>query len=562
MRSSSPLPARPPHPLLIVLPLLLFVGLLRFPTWDPIWDASVPHFYIVSFTSFVALVAAIFVASASGRPRDPRTWLVSMAFVAIAAFFLVHGLTTPGILMEGFHPAVGWSARLSLAAGALLFGLAAVPWKPAAEAWLFARQRILTLLGALAYAVYVLGVVAFPEALNRLTSLEPVSNYLLAGAAVAALLASAYGLWRAFRYERPRLASRLALALTWLATAQVSMALGVMWHLSWWWYHVLMLAGFIVALSAMAAEFEALSDFRPARYFAGLGSIVGLGLALLAGEIGASWLSDPAQRSTIVSFAILATGVFFGLLYVIVYRADRLIAERTAALRREQHLRSELTRMLVHDLKNPLASILGSLGPLTEGMVGELNDAQARFLSRAEGAGQEMLRLIEELLDVERLEAGALPLDRGRLDAGELLRRRASEIEGLAQHNRLRLVVEIPDSLPGLEADEGLIDRVVGNLLSNAVKFTPPGGTIRLSARAQDGTLLFEVADSGPGIPAADRARVFEKFARLSGARTRGAGLGLTFCKMVVEAHHGRIEVEGSPEGGALFRVYLPLAAG
>jgi signal transduction histidine kinase len=223
-------------------------------------------------------------------------------------------------------------------------------------------------------------------------------------------------------------------------------------------------------------------------------------------------------------------------------------------------VRAELTRLLVHDLKNPLASILGSLGPLTEGMVGALNEPQARFLGRAESAAQDMLRLIEELLDVERLEAGALPLERSRVDAAALLRQRGAQVEGLARQHDLRLIVDVPESLPDLEADEGLIRRVIGNLLSNAVKFTPQGGTIRLSARALDGSLEIEVADSGPGIPAGDRARVFEKFARLRGTRARGAGLGLTLCKMAVEAHHGHIDVDDSPEGGALFRVSLPLA--
>jgi signal transduction histidine kinase len=99
----------------------------------------------------------------------------------------------------------------------------------------------------------------------------------------------------------------------------------------------------------------------------------------------------------------------------------------------------------------------------------------------------------------------------------------------------------------------------VENLLSNALKFTPEGGSIRVGARGVDGHFELEVSDSGPGVPLADRGRIFEKFARLQGMRARGAGLGLTLCKMAVEAHGGQIEVSEGPEGGALFRIELPL---
>lgn len=550
-----------PNVFLVVGPLVVFLLLRYVPGWDISFPATVLHFYAGSFVSFVGLVAALFVASAARLPSDARTGFIALAFVAIAAIFLLHALATPGVMMTGeSYETIGWSARLSLAVGAICFGLASVEWSSGVDAWLRRRRPALAAAALAAYLAFVTRVVALPEPFEGLKALEPAGGYLLAALAIALFTWSAVRLWRAYRRERPRLGRWLSLALVWLATAQVSMTLGPTWQLSWWWYHVLMLAAFVVAVTAMAREFEAVSEFHPARYFAAVGSVAGMGLALVAGGVGAQALPTSGQRAVFVLFAVLSAGLFFLILYGIVRRADRLISERTAALHREQHLRAELTRLLVHDLKNPLGVILGSIGPVAAGLTGDLNEAQGRFLARAESSTRDMLRLIEELLDVERLEAGALPLERAWIDAGALLRERAAEIEGQIRQRRQSVVLQVQDPLPSVYADEGLLSRVVENLLSNAVKFTPEGGQIRLAARSLDDRLEVEVADSGPGVPEAERERIFEKFARLRGMRARGAGLGLTLCKMAVEAHGGRIKVEDSPEGGALFRIQFPLA--
>ncbi|HEX9680273.1 MAG TPA: ATP-binding protein, partial [Anaerolineales bacterium] len=553
----------PPNVFLVVGPLVIFLLLRYMPGWDISLPATVLHFYAGSFVSFVGLVAALFVASAARLPSDARTGFIALAFVAIAAIFLLHALGTPGVMMAGeSYETIGWSARLSLAVGAACFGLASVEWGSRADAWLRRRRTGLAAAALALYVAYVTLILAVPDPFKGLTVLEPASGYVLGALAIALFAWSAVRLWLAYRLERPRLGRWLSLALVWLATAQVSMTLGPIWQLSWWWYHILMLAAFVVAVRAMAREFEAVSEFHPARYFAAVGSVAGIGLALVAGGVGAQALATPGQRAVFVLFAVLSAGLFFLILYGIVRRADRLITERTAALRREQHLRAELTRLLVHDLKNPLGVILGSIGPVAAGLTGDLNEAQGRFLARAESSTRDLLRLIEEVLDVERLEAGALPLDRTWVDAGALLRERAADIEGQVQQRRQHVVLAVQDPLPPLYADEGLLARVVENLLSNALKFTPEGGQIRLTARRVDDRLVVEVADSGPGVPAAERGRIFEKFARLRGARARGAGLGLTLCKMAVEAHGGRIEVEDSPDGGALFRIEFPLGRG
>ncbi|MGH2628338.1 MAG: ATP-binding protein, partial [Anaerolineales bacterium] len=531
----------------MVGPLVVFLLLRYVPGWDISLPATVLHFYAGSFVSFVALVAALFVASAARLPSDARTGFIALAFVAIAAVFLLHAVGTPGVMMAGeSYEAIAWSARLSLAVGAICFGLASVEWSPRADAWLRRRRPALAAVALVLYLGYVALIGVVPDPFEGLAALEPASIYLPAALAIVLLAWSAVRLWRAYRLERPRLGRWLSLALVWLATAQVSMTLGPVWGLSWWWYHILMLAAFVVAVTAMAREFEAVSEFHPARYFAAVGSVAGMGLALVAGGVGAQALASPGQRAVFVLFAVLSAGLFFLILYGIVRRADRLITERTSALRREQHLRGELTRLLVHDLKNPLGVILGSIGPVAAGLTGDLNEAQGRFLARAETSARDMLRLIEEVLDVERLEAGALPLDRAWIDAGALLRERVAEIEGQVQLRKQKVVLEIQESLPPLFADEGLLARVVENLLSNALKFTPEGGGIRLTARGLDDRLEVEVADSGPGVPGAERERIFEKFARLRGMRARGAGLGLTLCKMAVEAHGGRIQVEDS----------------
>ena len=239
---------------------------------------------------------------------------------------------------------------------------------------------------------------------------------------------------------------------------------------------------------------------------------------------------------------------------------NRLINERNEALRREQHLRSELTQLIVHDLKSPLTVILSGMNLLRKENLGSLSETQKRLLVNLEKSGDDILHMINDLLDVERLEAGALTLQKSLIDAPTLLHSQLEENQILASTHKQTLTFSHDANLPQIRVDKGLIIRVFANLLSNALKFTPEGGSVATFIACQNNQLVISIADSGPGVPPHERERIFEKFAQVEGGERRGAGLGLTFCKMVAEAHDGNLTVHDSELGGALFRLTLPFS--
>lgn len=222
-------------------------------------------------------------------------------------------------------------------------------------------------------------------------------------------------------------------------------------------------------------------------------------------------------------------------------------------------MREDLTSTMVHDLRNPATVVLGALDLLD---AEELTEMQREIVAVAMQGGQRLLNLINAILDVNRLESGQMPLEREpvRLDiiAAEII-----ELEQvLTRDKQLTLVNTVRSDLPLVSVDVELLRRVLQNLIGNALKFTPAGGHICLEAQATSDDpqqLLVSVRDDGPGIAPDLQARLFQKF--VSGrVRGRGSGLGLAFCRLVVEAHGGRIWVESSPGAGAVFRFTLPLA--
>lgn len=228
----------------------------------------------------------------------------------------------------------------------------------------------------------------------------------------------------------------------------------------------------------------------------------------------------------------------------------------------EEHLdemREDLTRTLVHDLRSPLSSILASLEVLSRTA---LTSEQSRMVQIAQSNGERLLRLVSSILDVDRLESGAMPLERQRVPLGPLVAETLERQRPLAAAKKLRLASGVPEDLPDAWVDRDVVSRVLENLVSNAVKFTPLRGTVQVEARVgtEPGFLEAAVVDSGPGVPPDMRPRLFQKFAtgRQAG---RGSGLGLAFCRLAVEAHGGKIWVEDAPQGGAVFRFTLPAAA-
>jgi signal transduction histidine kinase len=197
-------------------------------------------------------------------------------------------------------------------------------------------------------------------------------------------------------------------------------------------------------------------------------------------------------------------------------------------------------------------------------IVGDLNSDQRQVKDIAVSGGEVLLGLINDLLDVEKLESGSMHLEIVLLSVGELIDSSIKQIVSLAEDKQLTLIRKIPDDLPSLEGDEIILRRTLVNLLGNAIKFTPAGGSVTLVAQeSSDGqSIEILITDTGEGIPAEAFGRIFEKFGQVdshAGRTERGTGLGLTFCKLSIESHGGSIAVESAPGQGTTFRLKIPL---
>jgi len=241
-----------------------------------------------------------------------------------------------------------------------------------------------------------------------------------------------------------------------------------------------------------------------------------------------------------------------------------LEARMTAAaaeLRQAQTLKDELYQMLMHDLKSPLGTMISALHILRDTLPQEADAAHAA-LEAARKAGERQTTLLENLLDLQRLRAGALPLNPEPLDVGALLHALVVQLGPRADVKTIQVEEHLPPALPIVYADRMLITRVIANLLDNAYKFTPRHGNITVTAEAGPEALRVTVADTGPGVPGSAREAIFEKYRQIvtgeAGARD-GTGLGLAFCKMALQAHGGQISVGSSPSAGAQFEFTLPL---
>jgi signal transduction histidine kinase len=231
-------------------------------------------------------------------------------------------------------------------------------------------------------------------------------------------------------------------------------------------------------------------------------------------------------------------------------------------LQESERLRQDLVNMLVHDLKVPLSVILSSLELLRDEQDQDSIETRDAILDIAHHSAQEMLQLITDLLEMQRLEAGQMPLRLQPVDLAQILHATVDQARRLAEQKGVALHLRLSEPAPWAWADSHLTARVVMNLVENAIKNTPYQGEVRITGQAATRETIISVADSGPGIPTGHRDHLFDKFSQI-GCSTRNGqgsvGLGLAFCKMAVEAQRGWIAVESGPESGALFRFGLPL---
>jgi signal transduction histidine kinase len=177
---------------------------------------------------------------------------------------------------------------------------------------------------------------------------------------------------------------------------------------------------------------------------------------------------------------------------------------------------------------------------------------------------ERVLSLIESLLDISQLESGTMDLNLAATDLQKITEETITELLPLANEDEIEMIHDFPLTFPHLEIDQNLIRRVLNNLLDNALKFTPAGGQVKVTAKADDSDFVtVQVIDNGPGVPIEYREKVFTRFTQVPSTpgRRRGTGLGLTFCQLAVEAHGGRIWTETGEDGvGAVFSFTLPIA--
>jgi two-component system sensor histidine kinase/response regulator len=242
--------------------------------------------------------------------------------------------------------------------------------------------------------------------------------------------------------------------------------------------------------------------------------------------------------------------------------ATDALEESYRKLRELEKLRDDLMNMIVHDLKTPLTAVLATIEMLHDGDFGALNADQRRALSDAQNKAQDLLALIEDLLEVSRLEQTSLPLDLEAISPAQFVDELMSEWRLRLQQGGATARADVAPDTPTLEADRPLIKRVFGNLIQNALTHSASAVTLHLSARREDDGVLFTVADNGPGIPREYQEVIFRKFQQVKtphAPRVRSSGLGLAFCKMVVDAHGGRIWVQSTEGQGSAFHIVLPL---
>jgi signal transduction histidine kinase len=253
-----------------------------------------------------------------------------------------------------------------------------------------------------------------------------------------------------------------------------------------------------------------------------------------------------------------------------------LVLRDITEAKESERLRQDLTNMIVHDLRSPLSSVMASIDMLIRGISGELNKPQRNVLNIAYSSSLQMLEMINTLLDISRLEDGRMPLKRKVHEISPLARRAIERLTSLAQERAMLIQTDIPADLAPVLADDELIVRVLQNLIGNALNFSGRGSTVLIQASSgarehkggENGAananpsrfVTVAVSDRGVGIAPKDQAKIFTKFGQV-GERRGGTGLGLTFCKLVVETHEGAIWVESKLGDGSTFYFTLPAAA-
>jgi signal transduction histidine kinase len=243
-------------------------------------------------------------------------------------------------------------------------------------------------------------------------------------------------------------------------------------------------------------------------------------------------------------------------------RMDQQLSRLYGQIEAANRHKSQFLANMSHELRTPLNAIIGFSDVLNERMFGELNPKQAEYVADILSSGRHLLALINDILDLSKIEAGRMELEPSRFDLHTALEATMTLVRERAAHKGLELQLQIAADVTDVDADERKLKQVVLNLLSNAVKFTPPGGRVTLRANMADHALQIAVADTGPGVAAEDRELIFDEFRQAhapAGQAREGTGLGLALARKFVEMHGGRIGVNGEPGPGATFTFTIPV---
>jgi signal transduction histidine kinase len=242
-------------------------------------------------------------------------------------------------------------------------------------------------------------------------------------------------------------------------------------------------------------------------------------------------------------------------------RLFREIEDKSRQIEAANRHKSEFLANMSHELRTPLNAIIGFSEVLGERMFGELNEKQAEYTDDILSSGRHLLSLINEILDLSKVEAGRMELEVATFDLPLAIDNARTFVRERATKHGINLDVTVDERLGDFVGDERKIKQILLNLLSNAVKFTPEGGRIGINARQADGSVEISVSDTGIGISPEDQAKIFEEFRQVGGDyahKREGTGLGLTLAKKFVELHGGKIWVDSEVGKGSTFSFTLP----
>ncbi|MGE0700110.1 MAG: ATP-binding protein, partial [Hyphomicrobiaceae bacterium] len=242
-------------------------------------------------------------------------------------------------------------------------------------------------------------------------------------------------------------------------------------------------------------------------------------------------------------------------------RYERALIERNEALVAADRLKSQFISHVSYELRTPLTNIIGFSELLESPRTGELNPKQREYLSDVGASSRQLLAIIDDILDLANIDAGALELKVAPTKVRASVDNAVLAVRDRATRARIRLDVTVAPDVDTILADEARVRQIIYNILSNAIGFSPSGGTVTLTAERQKGMIAFKVTDEGVGIPRSQQRAVLERFvSRTQGSKHRGAGLGLPVAKSLVELHGGRLLLDSEPGRGTTVTVLLPEA--